>query len=108
MRLREVAKQPVTIRQPVDDEDQYVWTGGEEIRAIVQPDSSNVLAEIYGEQAQRMLLLFYSGPTVLQERQGVCVNVAPDASCDYRIVSVAHWKGVQRVVLDFIPEERRG
>lgn len=108
MRLREVAKQPVTIRTPVDDEDQYIWTGGETIRAIVQPDSSSVLVELYGEQSQRMLLLFYSGPTVLQERQGVCVNVAPDASCDYRIVSVANWNGVQRAVLDFIPEARRG
>lgn len=108
MRLREVAKQPVTIRQPVDDENHYKWTGGEDIRAVIQPANSSVLYEVYGERAQRMLQMLYTGPSVLQERQGVCVGVAPDASCDYRIVSVENWIGVQRTVLELIPEAMRG
>ena len=87
MRLSERDKRPVTIRQPVDDEDQYRWMGSEVIRTVVQPANSQTLAAIYGERAQRMLLMLYAGPFQLEERQGVCVCVPPDAPCDYRIVS---------------------
>ena len=109
MRLREADKTKVTIREPDNannDDRTYKWVGGTPIMAVHQPLSSSIAAQVYGEKVQRMRLLLYDGSEPLVEGLGVCLYVEPDASCDYRIVSVEGWAS-KRCMLEFIPEALR-
>lgn len=118
MRLSRQGLRAVTLRQAMDDEDVYTWAdGGETVRAALQPATgsmmTNVLtaqatAKVYGADILRMLVMYYTGPAALAVGMGVCVEVAPDAPCDYRIVAVAPWSGHWQATLAWISEARRG
>ncbi len=109
MRLNERGKRAVTLRYPdnrSNDNKTYRWRGGDSIRAILQPMDNAIVSTIYGQNCQRMLHLLYDGQEKLLEGMGVCVEVAPDASCDFRIIRAQQW-ACQVAVLEWIPEARR-
>lgn len=108
MRLREASKQQVTIRSPVEsaNEDVYAWGDGTDIRAVVQPLSGGLERQRWGDRAATMQLMLYDGPENLELGMGVCVDVAADAPCDWRVVELEKWDH-QRATLEWIPEGNR-
>jgi hypothetical protein len=107
VRLQESRKQIVTLRPLLGGDDAPIWGAGTVIRAVIQPLSGQIAANLYGERLTRMKLLLYDGVEVFTEGAGVCVEAAGTASCDYRIVSCEGWAGHQRAHIEWIPESRR-
>ena len=70
------------------------------ITGRVQPLASQMEAALYGERAQRMLLLLASLEEPLAEGMGVCVHTLPEEGCDYRIAAPPEaWRTHWRVAL---------
>lgn len=107
MRLMENRKRPVTLRPKIGGTDIPVWGVGTVIRSIIQPVSSKVLAEMYGERITKMKLLLYDGATIITEGMGVCVELPGDQPCDYKVICTEQWAGHQRAIIEWIPANRR-
>ena len=107
MRLQEKNKRDMILRLRAGGADVPIWGPGTAIRAVIQPASSKILAEMYGERINKMKLLLYDGPETLKEGMGLCVDVAGDQPCDYRIISAEAWSGHQKAILEWIPAGRR-
>jgi hypothetical protein len=98
------------------DEDVYVWKeGARPINVMIQPGNAQIYhgsREMYewehGQTIENSLNLFYNGPQLIKAGDGLCVNVLPEDSCDYSIVSVENWPGYQKAYILNIPENRRG
>lgn len=107
MRLQESRKQTVTLRPLLGGDDVPNWGAGTQIRAVIQPLSGSIAANMYGEKLNRMKLVLYDGGTPLNEGMGLCVDVAGAEPCDYRIISAEGWAGHQRAHIEWIPHGRR-
>jgi hypothetical protein len=107
MRLREADKRTVTVKSLLGDDEVYRWGEGRALRAVIQPVSDQVSVQRYGERISRMRMLFAERGSGLCVGMGVCVTVAPDASCDYRVIAVEDWDHT-RATLEWIPEGSRG
>ncbi|GHU80753.1 hypothetical protein AGMMS49992_33830 [Clostridia bacterium] len=116
MRLAKRFSRFVTIRERDNNADEALYTylpDGIVIDADLQPtgysDSrKQENARLWGEVPERALVMYYAGAVNLATGQGVCVDTASDAPCDYRITGVESWPGHRRAYLAFIPENRRG
>ncbi len=108
MRLLEKNKQSITLRPKTGGTDVPIWGAGTSTRAVIQPLSGSVAAQIYGEKVSKMKLLLYDGTEHLTEGMGVCVEVAGDQPCDYFIKAPPEgWSGHQRATIEWIPPGRR-
>ena len=122
MRLREREKRTVTLKPPATPENKYLANANlyrfdnekaVQVRAVVQPLSGHTAAMIYGQTISQKLRMLYDGDETLAVGMGVCVEVATDAPCDYRIEDMpARWLAPQHghwnAVLAYIPPEKRG
>lgn len=76
-----------------------VWGAPVAIRACVQPVTSAVAAQLYGQQATGMLRALYAGIAEIRLGDGVCVGVPGDAPPDYRVAGIAQWDGHRQIDL---------
>lgn len=117
MRQQRKGLREIMIRKPKDKEGLvYGWQRHDSaiIKARILPfgpSSSGgplqVLAAQYGDRILRMLMLYYSGPVELKERDGLCIDTLQTELCDYRIVAVMRWPNIQQAIVELIPEGRR-
>ena len=116
MRQLRKGQRAFTRRKPKGTEGNiHRWEdGGEVFIGRMQPFGAipsggpvQALAAVYGERIKDMKMLYTVSSLKLLPRDGVCVEVAPDASCDYRVVSVMDWASHQQAVLEWIEEGRR-
>lgn len=59
-----------------------------EIKAIIWPAGGRVQAEMYGERLSYIKNMEYGGAEAMQEGDGICVFVGPEAKPDYKIISI--------------------
>ena len=59
-----------------------------EIKAIIWPAGGKVQAEMYGERLTYIKNMEYGGAEAMQEGDGICVFVGPEAGPDYKIISI--------------------
>ena len=59
-----------------------------EIKATIWPASGRVQAELYGERLTYIKNMEYGGAEAMQEGDGICVFVGPEAGPDYKIISI--------------------
>ena len=59
-----------------------------EIKAIIWPAGGKVQAEMYGERLSYIKNMEYGGAEAMQEGDGICVFVGPEAVPDYKIISI--------------------
>lgn len=71
-----------------------------EIQAIIWPAGGKVQAEMYGERLQYMKNMEYGGQETMQEGDGICVFVGPDADPDYKIISIQPEYNPKRMELE--------
>jgi hypothetical protein len=118
MRLLESAKRTVTVKPPKvstnaynSDDRKYRFDdeGAIEIRAVIQPMSGHVAAQIYGTEITNKRRMLYDGQETVSLGMGVCVDVDADSPCDYRIEDLpsVYGNGIHSAVLTYIPPERR-
>ena len=66
------------------------------IEAAIWAAGGKVQAEMYGERLTYIKNMQYEGPETMQEGDGICVNVGPEAPPDYKIIAIND---------DFIPAQ---
>lgn len=71
-----------------------------EIEATIWPAGGKVQAEMYGERLQYMKNMEYGGQEAMQEGDGICVFVGPDANPDYKIISIQPEYNPKRMELE--------
>ena len=59
-----------------------------EIKATIWPAGGKVQAQRYGEKLAYIKNMEYAGNENMQEGDGICVFVGPDADPDYKIISI--------------------
>ena len=80
---------------------QYDMTKARVIAGSVQPLSSHMEANQYGQFVKSKLLLLTRTCEDLCEGMGVCVYTSSEEVCDYRIAAPPEkWRGHQRVMLE--------
>lgn len=58
------------------------------IQATIWPAGGRIQAEMYGERLTYIKNMEYDGQEAMQEGDGICVFVGPEADPDYRIISI--------------------
>jgi hypothetical protein len=69
------------------------------LKGVISPLSGKLQVLMYGEQARYMLDIFISSTIELHETDGVCINVASNASPDYEIVSILDYKKCKQITV---------
>ena len=114
--MLESAKRAVTVKPPKistnaynSDDRKYRFDddGAFEIRAVIQPMSGHVAAQIYGMEITNKRRMLYDGPEEITLGMGVCVDT--DGPCDYRVEELPslYGNGIRNAVITYIPPERR-
>ncbi|MBE1554802.1 uncharacterized protein (UPF0248 family) [Filibacter limicola] len=81
----------VVVKEPDGTTYEDVDPVGHTVQANVQPAGGKALIEIYGERLAYMLTAYIELGNDIQETDGVCIYVAPDAIPDYRVVAIRRW-----------------
>ena len=79
---------------------------GEAHDVSVQPFSGGTAAQMYGEKASAMLLVYAPLTVPFGEGAGVCVDVAGDKEPDYKVVYAPRWAGHMVMHLERLPKRR--
>ena len=78
------------------------------VAACVQPLRGALARRMYGQEPEQMRLMLCGLCVSPAAGDGVCVDVAPDADPDFRVVWAARWPGHWEAHLQLIPPAERG
>lgn len=81
---------------------------GRAVAACVQPLRGALARQMYGQEPEQMRLMLCGLCASPAAGDGVCVDVAPDADPDFRVVWAARWPGHWEAHLSWIPPAERG
>ena len=81
---------------------------GRAVAACVQPLRGALARRMYGQEPEQMRLMLCGLCAHPSAGDGVCVDVAPDADPDFRVVWAARWPGHWEAHLRWIPPLERG
>lgn len=92
-------KRRIIVTEPDGTKSEGTDPIGHIIRANVQPAGGRMMMEMYGERLAYMLTAYAESGTDIQESDGACIYVSPNADPDYKVVAIRRWN--THYVVDF-------